>query len=149
MEYTISTHQGTLSAFEIQFVGVNEYYPNHMNSYSSIKDCFDNYQETVETHDLDKRGHQIMEIVKDTINELRKTEQSFLIVVSQGDTIIFTFDDNILRRSKVSGVLCNINSSYYSKSYIDKFFKEFFKPMLEYTRYYSSYLRSDTITLNV
>ena len=141
MKFFMFVAKGIISTYKIRFVGDNEYYPNEMEKYSSIEDCFTDYEQSVQIFDLDKKGREIIKIAEKTIKELRISNSSFLVLVGtvEDNKVLFSFDDNTLRRGKKSGPILYISSSFYPKTYIKSFWRSFFKPTFQYKRYYSRF----------
>ncbi len=151
MNFFMFVAKGVISNYEIIFVGDNKYHPNEMEKYSSIEDCFSDYEQSVQYFDLDKKGREIIKIAEKTIKELRTSDSSFLILIGtvEDNKVIFSFDDNTNRRGKVSGPILHISSSFYPKTYINSFWRTFFKPTLQYERYYSTFFSPKELDVKV
>ena len=142
LEYSLYIIKGDINDYKIQFVSLeDDDYPDYMDNFKFFDDCFQNSEQLISDFLRDSKGKEIVSIFEEEIKKIRAEGKSFYIEVRLKETneVIICFDDSIIRRGKTSGPILSISTSFFNKTFIDKFWRESFKPLLQFERYYSRF----------
>jgi hypothetical protein len=113
-----------------------------MNKFSSIEDCFANIKIKKGEFEVNGDNYKLLEQIKVDINVLRGLGQSFFYFISKknnSNELIFSFEDVIQHRSKVSGPRILISNIYFTKNQTDYFFEDYINPKFSNERYYTTF----------
>ena len=149
-EFYIYIIQGSMDDYRISFSGKNDLYPNYMDNFKFFEDCFISSKQSISYYLFNDEGIKILETAKNKIRVLRDKKVSFYIQVAikKSNKIIFSFEDIICKRGKVSGPVLNINKEIFSENFIRILFKKYFEPMFQGERYLSKFQRQSEIVAN-
>jgi hypothetical protein len=139
--YNIFVGETLNSGIQLTTGKVDEKRQKIMNKFSSIEDCFANIKIKKGEFEVNGDNYKLLEQLKVDINVLRALDQSFFYFVKKNNSneLIFSFEDVIQHRSKVSGPRILISNIFFSKTETDYFFEYYIKPKFSNEKYYTTF----------
>jgi nitrate reductase NapAB chaperone NapD len=148
--YNIFVGETINSGIQLTAGKIDEKRQEIMNKFSSIEECFVNIKSKKGEFEVNGDNHNLLEQIKVDINSLRRLGHSFFYFVGNKNSpneIIFSFEDVIKHRSKVTGPRILISNIYFSKTESDIFFEDYIKPKFSNERYYTTFETTKSIHL--
>lgn len=148
--YNIFVGETINSGIQLTAGKVDEKRQEIMNKFSSIEECFVYIKSKNGEFEVNGDNYNLLEQIKVDINSLRRLGQSFFYFVSNKNNpneIIFSFEDVIQHRSKVTGPRILISNIYFNKTESDIFFEDYIRPKFSKERYYTTFETTKSIHL--
>lgn len=148
--YHLFVGEAKNSGIRISCAEIDKDQQEYMNKFDNIHNCFIDCKSKSSKFDLSINNIKLLDQIKVDVENMRSINRSFFYFISEINNpfnVIFSFEDIIQNRSKVSGPRFIISTNYFSKSECDVFFEDYVKARYSRERYYTTFKTTERIKL--